>query len=123
MDNATGKTGSSESADAPICMDEQCTNPFHVASREAASLPPLAPKRTETEQIDLLRAHWSGQHEAPEAFHTECLECENFRLGFELERVNAALVGRDKLLRKAFEAGDNAMLVIAADESWDRWAR
>lgn len=41
----------------------------------------------------------------------------------EVEHLNAALAGRDKLLRRAFEAGDNAMVVIAADESWDRWAR
>ena len=44
-------------------------------------------------------------------------------LGTEIEQLRTHLVGRDKLLRRAFEAGDNAIVVIARDESWDRWAR
>ena len=39
------------------------------------------------------------------------------------ERLNAELVGRDKLLRRAFESGDDAWAVINRDESWDRWTR
>ncbi len=41
----------------------------------------------------------------------------------EIEQLRAQLVGRDKLLRRAFESGDEAWAVINNDVVWDRWAR
>lgn len=70
-----------------------------AVGHDPADLPPLAPKWSETQQVDLLRAHLRGQHDAPETWRTECPLCENERLSVEVDRLKNVLRANDEAWR------------------------